>query len=245
MVRVKPLPERALVEGRVTMRETTREIIHEVSVGEQYSHQQHESNSYYVGPNEYMTDEQDYARLPGNQSKQYVHQQHNSNSYNYAGPSEYTTNEQDYSRLLGNRRFIIYRIIALKTTGFNTAIVRSPAQHDSKGRVKSRIDRRISGEDRFTEGLIGQNSGSNGPNLGNRESSVYDRPFQRIVQEVVRDLYPKEEYRFSAGALEALQEISEAFIVEVFDSTCTCAAHANRVTVMPNDLHLLRMLQRW
>ncbi|KAE9416989.1 hypothetical protein Angca_004362, partial [Angiostrongylus cantonensis] len=69
------------------------------------------------------------------------------------------------------------------------------------------------------------------------------RPFQRIVQEVVRDLYPKEEYRFSAGALEALQEISEAFIVEVFDSTCTCAAHANRVTVMPNDLHLLRMLQ--
>ncbi|EPB70912.1 core histone H2A/H2B/H3/H4 [Ancylostoma ceylanicum] len=68
--------------------------------------------------------------------------------------------------------------------------------------------------------------------------------FQRVVREVVADLYGPT-YRFTAEALCALQEISEAFLVRLFDDANTCAIHAKRVTLMPRDIHLVRRLQRW
>ncbi|KAK6734402.1 hypothetical protein RB195_017905 [Necator americanus] len=68
--------------------------------------------------------------------------------------------------------------------------------------------------------------------------------FQRVVREVAADLYGPT-YRFTVGALSALQEISEAFLVRLFDDANTCAVHRKRVTLLPSDMQLVRRLQRW
>ncbi|KAL6734072.1 hypothetical protein Aduo_004652 [Ancylostoma duodenale] len=68
--------------------------------------------------------------------------------------------------------------------------------------------------------------------------------FQRTVREVVADLFGPT-YRFTAEALCALQEISEAFLIHLFDDANLCAIHGKRVTVMPRDIQLVRRLQRW
>ena len=48
------------------------------------------------------------------------------------------------------------------------------------------------------------------------------------------------ERRWTADAMEALQEASEAWLVGLFADANLCAIHAGRVTVMPKDLHLAR-----
>lgn len=67
-------------------------------------------------------------------------------------------------------------------------------------------------------------------------------PFQRLVREVAQQI--KDDYRFQASALEALQEAAEAHLVEVFEDSNLCAIHAKRVTIMPTDVHLARDLRR-
>ncbi|KIH45667.1 core histone H2A/H2B/H3/H4 [Ancylostoma duodenale] len=65
--------------------------------------------------------------------------------------------------------------------------------------------------------------------------------FQRTVREVVADLFGPT-YRFTAEALCALQEISEAFLIHLFDDANLCAIHGKRVTVMPRDIQLDELL---
>ena len=52
-----------------------------------------------------------------------------------------------------------------------------------------------------------------------------------------------EERRWTADAMEALQEASEAWLVGLFADANLCAIHAGRVTVMPKDMHLARTLR--
>ena len=47
-----------------------------------------------------------------------------------------------------------------------------------------------------------------------------------------------EGFRFQVGALGALQEPAEAFIVGIFEDTNLCSIHAKRLTIMPKDLQL-------
>ncbi|KHJ76410.1 core histone H2A/H2B/H3/H4 [Oesophagostomum dentatum] len=68
--------------------------------------------------------------------------------------------------------------------------------------------------------------------------------FQRLVREIVMDLF-ESNYRFTIESLAALQEASEAFLVQFFDDAQLCANHAKRVTVMARDLQLVRRLQRF
>ncbi|KHJ89711.1 core histone H2A/H2B/H3/H4 [Oesophagostomum dentatum] len=68
--------------------------------------------------------------------------------------------------------------------------------------------------------------------------------FQRLVREIVMDLF-ESNYRFTIESLAALQEASEAFLVQFFDDAQLCANHAKRVTVMVRDLQLVRRLQRF
>ncbi|KAJ1366424.1 centromeric DNA-binding histone H3-like protein cse4, variant 2 [Parelaphostrongylus tenuis] len=109
MVRVKAAPERALVGGRrITMRETTREVIHEVSMGQHFDHQQNVSRSNDFGEpgqDEYMSDEENHAVLPPKQ-RQYGHQQVGSRSINYGGPGrdEYMADDEDFARPGENRK---------------------------------------------------------------------------------------------------------------------------------------------
>ena len=48
--------------------------------------------------------------------------------------------------------------------------------------------------------------------------------------------------RMTAGAVSALHEATEAYMVSTFANANLCALHAKRVTVMPRDLHLARRL---
>ena len=66
-------------------------------------------------------------------------------------------------------------------------------------------------------------------------------PFQRLVREISQDY--KNDLRFQSGALLALQEASEAYIVGLFEDTNLCAIHAKRVTIMPKDIQLARRIR--
>ena len=66
-------------------------------------------------------------------------------------------------------------------------------------------------------------------------------PFQRLVREVVQDLF-KEEYRYQSTALLALQEASEDFLVRMFSQVNDIAIHGKRVTVKPTDVQLWKRI---
>ncbi|CAI9729453.1 serine/threonine-protein kinase Nek7-like [Octopus vulgaris] len=65
-------------------------------------------------------------------------------------------------------------------------------------------------------------------------------PFQRLVREIAQDF--KTDLRFQSSAVMALQEASEAYLVGLFEDTNLCAIHAKRVTIMPKDIQLARLL---
>ena len=66
-------------------------------------------------------------------------------------------------------------------------------------------------------------------------------PFQRLVQELAQDL-GKKDIRFQSGAIMALQEASEAYLVGLLEDSNLCAVHAKRVTIMPKDIQLARRI---
>jgi histone H3 len=66
-------------------------------------------------------------------------------------------------------------------------------------------------------------------------------PFQRLVREVAHEF--KQEVRFQASAVLALQEAAEAYLVSLFEDTNLCAIHAKRVTIMTKDLQLAKRIR--
>ncbi|KAL9279266.1 putative transcription factor Hap3/NF-YB family [Arabidopsis thaliana] len=66
-------------------------------------------------------------------------------------------------------------------------------------------------------------------------------PFQRLVKEIAQSL--KADLRFQTGAVSALQEAAEAFMVGMFEDTNLCAMHAKRSTIMPKDIQLAKRLR--
>ena len=66
-------------------------------------------------------------------------------------------------------------------------------------------------------------------------------PFQRLVREIAQGF--KTDLRFQSGAVLALQEAAEAYLVGLFEDSNLCAIHAKRVTIMPQDLKLARRLR--
>ena len=65
-------------------------------------------------------------------------------------------------------------------------------------------------------------------------------PFQRLVWEIAQDL--KGRLNFTSGAILALQEAAEAYLVGLFEDTNLCAIHAKRITIMPKDIQLARRI---
>ena len=63
-------------------------------------------------------------------------------------------------------------------------------------------------------------------------------PFQRLVWEIAQDF--KGWLNFASGAILALQEAVEAYLVGLFEDTNLCAIHANRIMIMPKDIQLAR-----
>ncbi len=68
-------------------------------------------------------------------------------------------------------------------------------------------------------------------------------PFQRLVREVAQELEKEKEFRFQSSAILALQEGTEAYLVNFFEDANTCAIHAKRVTIMPKDIQLARRIR--
>ena len=67
-------------------------------------------------------------------------------------------------------------------------------------------------------------------------------PFQQLVREIAQDL-SKMSIRFQSGAIIALQEASEAYLVGLLEDSNLCAIHAKRVTIMPKDIQLARRIR--
>ena len=66
-------------------------------------------------------------------------------------------------------------------------------------------------------------------------------PFQRLVREIAQDY--KSRLNFASGAILALQEAAEAYLVGLFEDTNLCAIHAKRITIMPKDIQLARCIR--
>jgi len=67
-------------------------------------------------------------------------------------------------------------------------------------------------------------------------------PFSRLVKEIAQER-ASSGIRFQSSALMALQEATEAYMVQLFEDTLLCAIHAKRVTVMPKDMNLARRIR--
>ena len=67
-------------------------------------------------------------------------------------------------------------------------------------------------------------------------------PFQRLVRKIAQDL-GKMNMRFQSGAIMALQEASEAYLVGLLEDSNLCAIHAKRVTIMLKDIQLARRIR--
>ena len=66
-------------------------------------------------------------------------------------------------------------------------------------------------------------------------------PFQRLVREITQDY--KARLNFASGAILALQEAAEAYLVGLFEDTNLCAIHAKCITIMPKDIQLARRIR--
>jgi histone H3 len=73
------------------------------------------------------------------------------------------------------------------------------------------------------------------------EFLIRQLPFQRLVREIAQGYMP--DVRFQTRALNALQEGSEAYLVELFEDINLCAIHAKRVTIQPKDVQLARRIR--
>lgn len=70
---------------------------------------------------------------------------------------------------------------------------------------------------------------------------IKKKTFQRLVKEITQDF--KTDVRWHVKAMAALQEISEAYLVGLFEDTNLCALHAKRVTITPRDIMLARRIR--
>ncbi|KAF1351731.1 histone H3 [Lizonia empirigonia] len=69
-------------------------------------------------------------------------------------------------------------------------------------------------------------------------------PFQRLVREIAQSVAGDDgPDRWQSQALFALQEATEAFLVNLFHDANLCAIHAKRVTIQQKDIQLARRLR--
>ncbi|KAH7285584.1 hypothetical protein KP509_33G035300 [Ceratopteris richardii] len=74
------------------------------------------------------------------------------------------------------------------------------------------------------------------------ELLIPKRPFARVVvKEELQRYYAR--LRFQALALEALQEVVEAYLVSMLEDSNLCSIHAKRVTMKLKDIQLARRIR--
>lgn len=65
-------------------------------------------------------------------------------------------------------------------------------------------------------------------------------PFSRLVKEITQDIVAN--VRYQRAAIEALQQASEMFLVEIFQKSNLNAIHGKRVTIKRGDMLLAQRL---
>uniref|UniRef100_A0A0N4ZS20 Histone domain-containing protein n=1 Tax=Parastrongyloides trichosuri TaxID=131310 RepID=A0A0N4ZS20_PARTI len=68
-------------------------------------------------------------------------------------------------------------------------------------------------------------------------------PMVRCIREVMQTGSTKD-IRITCGAIDAVREAVEHFVVDMFESCNLFALHAKRVTVMPRDIELWKRIKR-
>ena len=59
-----------------------------------------------------------------------------------------------------------------------------------------------------------------------------------------RDVVQMVDCRWQSNTILCLQEVSEAFLIGLFEESVLCAIHAMRVTLMPKDMQLARCIRK-
>jgi histone H3 len=75
----------------------------------------------------------------------------------------------------------------------------------------------------------------------NTELLIKKLPFQRLVRELAQEYMT--DIRFHSNAILALQEASEAYLVDLFEDANLCCLHAKRVTLSVKDIQLARRIR--
>jgi histone H3 len=73
------------------------------------------------------------------------------------------------------------------------------------------------------------------------ELLIPQQPFRKLCVQILRA--KSDSCRLDLGALQALQQTAESFLVGLFEDAQVVAIHANRVTVKSEDLQLTRRLR--
>lgn len=74
--------------------------------------------------------------------------------------------------------------------------------------------------------------------------------FHRLVRDMTQRIAPElgadieTPYKYQYGALVALQEAAEAYLVHLFEDTNLLCIHGRRVTIMPKDINLAMRIRR-
>ncbi|CZS92428.1 probable Histone H3 [Rhynchosporium agropyri] len=125
---------------------------------------------------------------------------------------------------------------ALKSTGGKAE---PKAFHSKAARITTSTTNRAKKQRRYKPGTVAL-----------REIRKYQKstellirklPFQRLVREIAQER--KTDLRFQSTAIQALQEASEAYLVDLFGNTNLCALHAKRITIQSKDIQLARRLR--
>ncbi|RSL41394.1 histone H3-like centromeric protein hH3v [Fusarium duplospermum] len=69
-------------------------------------------------------------------------------------------------------------------------------------------------------------------------------PFARLIKEIGVNMRPAgENFRWQTQAIQALQEMAEAYLVSLFEDANLYVIHAKRVTLMLRDFQLARRIR--
>jgi histone H3 len=73
------------------------------------------------------------------------------------------------------------------------------------------------------------------------ELLIRKRPFERLVRDISSEY--RGNLRFTRTSIEALQEVTEAYLVGLFEDANLIAIHSKRVTVSSRDMSLARRIR--
>ena len=73
------------------------------------------------------------------------------------------------------------------------------------------------------------------------DNVIAKAPLRRLIKEISNRISP--DARYSLGAIGAIQECIEGYMVSLFEDTNLCAIHARRVTIMSKDMKLARRIR--